>query len=53
MFEKHTQNVVNEAALAQVVRILAEETRNTEGPTQADPAVSTAVKQSLVPTHGY
>ena len=48
-----TQNVVNEAALAQVTRILTEETGNTEGSTEADLAVSTAVKQSLVPTHGY
>ena len=53
MIEKPTQNVVDKAALAQVVRILAEETRNTEGPTQADPAVSTAVKESLLPAHGY
>ena len=54
--QKTTQNIVNEATLAQRLCILADETGNTEGSTQADLAVSVAVlklEQSNSPTHDY
>ena len=53
---KPTQNIVHETALAQGLCILADETGNTEGSTQADLAVSVAVlnlEQSNSPTHDY